>query len=114
MTYKEVASMIESIGVPFAYYQFSRDTAKPCPFICFYYGDSNDMAADNTNYQRIRPLILELYTDEKDFSLEQTVETTLNNYGLVYSRSESVIDSEKMYLVAFTANIVIKEETANV
>lgn len=110
MTYKEVASMVESIGVPFAYYQFSKETAKPCPFICFYFEASDDFAADNTNYQRIRPLTLELYTDEKDFALEETVETTLNDHGLVYAREESFIDSEKMLMVVYTTDIVITEE----
>lgn len=110
MTYREVATMVGSIGVPFAYYQFSKETAKPCPFICFYFEDSNDFAADNTNYQRIRPLTLELYTDEKDFALEETVENTLNAHGLVYARYESYIDSEKMLMVAYTTDIVITEE----
>jgi hypothetical protein len=111
MTYKEVATMIESIGVPYSYYQFSKDTAKPCPFICFYYDSSNDFAADDTNYQRIRRLILELYTDNKDFTLEETVEGVLNSSGLVYSRSETYIDSEQMYMVVFTTEIVITEES---
>lgn len=110
MTYKEVASMINSTGVSNAYYQFSKETAKPCPFICFYYEGSNDLAADDTNYQKIRTLIIELYTDEKDFTLEETVETTLNSYGLVYAKAESYIDSEKMLMVVFTTDIVITEE----
>ena len=110
MTYKEVATMIESIGVPYTYYQFSKDTAEPPPFVCFYYTDSNDFAADDTNYQRIRPLIIELYTDNKDFTLEETVEGILNSSGLVYSRSESYIDTEQMYMVVFTTQIVITEE----
>ena len=37
MTYKEVATMVGSIGVPFAYYQFPEGTAQDCPFICFFY-----------------------------------------------------------------------------
>lgn len=113
MTYKEAASMVESIGVPFAYYQFSKDTAQPCPFICFYYEGSNDFTADNTNYQRIRMLTIELYTDEKDFALEETVETTLNGSGLVYAKQESYIDPEKMYMVVYTTQIVLTEEIEN-
>lgn len=113
MTYKEVASMVESIGVPYAYYQFSKDTARPCPFICFYFDSSNDFLADGTNYQPIRSLTIELYTDAKDFALEQTVEDTLNNHGLVFYRLESYIDSEKMYMVTFTTEIVITKENDN-
>lgn len=109
MTYKEVAAMIESIGLPYAYYQFPEGTAQACPFICFYFGSSEDLAADNTNWQRIRPLFIELYTDNKDFPLEETVESKLNSFGLVYDRDETYIDSERMYMVTFESDVIITE-----
>lgn len=109
MTYKQVAEMVSSIGVPYAYYQFPNNTGIAPPFVCFYFNSSNDFAADNTNYQRIRQLSLELYTDNKDFTLEQTVENILNQNGLVYSREETYLDSEKMYMVTFMTEIIITE-----
>ena len=109
MTYRQVAEMVSSIGVPYAYYQFPNNTGIAPPFVCFYFDSSNDFAADNVNYQRIRPLTLELYTDNKDFTLEQTVENILNQNGLVYSREETYLDSEKMYMVTFMTEIVITE-----
>lgn len=118
MTYKEIYTMLSTIPigedtVPAAYYSFPEGDAPAPPFICFYFEGSNDFAADNTNFQRVRPLTVELYTDNKDFSLEETVETTLNNAGLVYSRSEAYIDSEKLYMVAFYTQIIITEESEN-
>jgi len=110
MTYKEVATMINSIGIPYAYYQFPDGTGQACPFICFFFSDSNDLAADDTNYQKIRTLNIELYTDNKDFALEETVETVLNSNGLVYDRSESYLDSERMFMVVYTTDILITEE----
>ena len=109
MTYRQIAEMVSSIGVPYAYYQFPNNTGIAPPFVCFYFDSSNDFAADNVNYQRIRPLTLELYTDNKDFTLEQTVENILNQNGLVYSREETFLDSEKMYMVTFQTNIIITE-----
>ena len=109
MTYKQVAEMVSSIGVPYAYYQFPNNTGIAPPFVCFYFDSSNDFAADNTNYQRIRPLSIELYTDNKDFTLEQTVENVLNQNGLVYSREETYLDSERMYMVTFMTEIIITE-----
>ena len=109
MTYRQVAEMVSSIGVPFAYYQFPNNSGIAPPFVCFYFDSSNDFAADNTNYQRIRPLSLELYTDNKDFTLEQTVENVLNQNGLVYSREETYLDSERMYMVTFMTEIIITE-----
>lgn len=107
MTYQEIAEMIASINLPYAYDHFTEDTAKAPPFICFYYDGDDDFKADNTNYQKIRPLTIELYTDNKDFDLEALVETTLNGNGLVYSRNETYINTEKMYMVTFNTEVVI-------
>ena len=110
MTYKQGASMISSTGLPYAYYQFPEGTAQACPFICFYFTRSNDLAADDTNYQKIRQLAVELYTDSKDFSTEETVENVLNSNGLFYTREETYIDTERMYMVTYLTEIVITEE----
>lgn len=110
MTYKEVATMVKNMGFPCAYYQFPEGTEQACPFICFYFTRSNDLAADNTNYQLIRQLAVELYTDNKDFEKEKTVEDALNANGLVYEREESYIDTERLYMVTFTTEVVITDE----
>lgn len=110
MTYQEIAAMIAGIGLPYAYDHFDKDNAAPTPFICFFFGGSNDLAADNTNYQKIRPLTVELYTGNKDFLLEQTVEAALNSAGLVFSRYETYIDSERMYEVSYETQVIITEE----
>lgn len=107
MTYQEIAEMIASVGVPYAYDHFTEDTAKPPPFICFYYDGDDDFKADNTNFQKIRPLTIELYTDNKDFALEAVIEATLNGNGLVYSRMESYISTEKMYMVTYQTEVII-------
>ena len=110
MTYQEINTLIESIGVPSAYYQFTADTAVPPPFICFYFDNDPDLHADNVNYQKIAHLIIELYTDEKDFDLESTVESALNTAGISYGRNETHIDSEKLYLVTYSTNLIITQE----
>ena len=113
MTYKEIATMIGAMKLPFAYDHFPDKEAPAPPFIFFYFSGSSDLSADNTNYQRIRPLVLELYSDNKDFDLEEAVETALNAAGLVYSRVETYIDTERLYMVTFTSDIIITEELNN-
>lgn len=109
MTYIQVNNLITDIGIPYAYYQFPEGTEQACPFICFFFSGSNDLLADDTNYQKIRELIVELYTDNKDFAMEQTVESALNAAGLVYSRDETYLDSEHMNMVTYTTEIIITE-----
>lgn len=107
MTYQDVAQLVASIGVPYAYYQFTEDTAKPPPFVCFYFPGDSDVKADDRNYATIRPLTIELYTDNKDFALEATVESVLTAHGLPFSRDEAFISSEKLYLVTYQTEVVI-------
>ena len=110
MTYKQIDDILDSIGIPYAYNQFDNDSPQELPFICFLYDDSNDLAADNVNYSKIRQLSIELYTENKDFTLESTVEDTLSENGFVYSRSETYLESERMFMVVYETEIVITEE----
>lgn len=110
MTYKEVNTVISSIGIDYAYDHFMDDTGHELPFICFMYGNSSDLEADNINYQKIRALDIELYTENKDFELEETVESVLNANGFVYTREETFIESERMYEVIYHTSVAISEE----
>lgn len=112
MTFKEVNTMIAGMQIPYAYYQFG-DTGQEPPFICFFYANDNDMKADDSNYQKIEHLIIELYTNNKDFQLEATVETALKNAGLVWSRNEEWIESERMLEVVYEMDVIITEEVSN-
>lgn len=113
MTYLEFATMLQGIEVsegetiPVAYFQFEKDTAKPPPFICYYYAGSDDVMADNVNYQRIRPVIVELYTDNKDFTLEKKVEDTFIANKIPFVKAEAYISGEKMYQITYNMEVVI-------
>lgn len=110
MSYSQVYDMIQTAHIPAAYYQFTKQTAVEPPFICFYFESDDDMIADNTNYQKIGNLVIELYTAAKDRIAEFTVEQMLKYNDLVYTRSEEAIDSEQLYMVVFRTSIVIAEE----
>jgi hypothetical protein len=107
MTYKQIASMVSSIRLPYAYYQFPEGTAQAPPFVVFFYADTDDVFADDTNYQRIATLNIELYTSEKDFATESTVEQILKNNNLTYYKEENYIDSEQMWQIAYEMEVII-------
>ena len=107
MTHTEIATMVASIGLPYAYYQFPEGTGQTPPFVVFFYSQTDDVYADDSNYQRIEQLNIELYTREKDFEKEATVEGILQNSGLSYYKEENYIDSEKMYQIAYEMEVII-------
>lgn len=107
MTYQEVKAMVQSIGIPYAYYQFTNATATPPPFVCWYFDGSNDEPADNTNWAKIRTLYIEIYTDAKDFALEKTVEDILAEHELFYEKSETYLGDERMMMETYQTQVVI-------
>lgn len=111
MTRKEVAQMVDSIGLPYAYYQFDEDTAQAPPFVVFFFSTSNDLYADQTNYQRIDSLSIEFYSSEVDFDTEEAIETILNDAGLTFYKEQSFIESERIWQTAYDMEIVLTPET---
>ena len=107
MTNKEVAEMVAEIGLPYAYYEFPDDTEQAPPFVCFFYPDDDDFTADNENYVNIRRLVVELYSDEKRFDLEDTVKSVLKSHDLTFARSETYIPTERMWQVTFETEVII-------
>lgn len=107
MTTSEIASMIGTLDVPYAYYQFPEGTAQPCPFICFYLPGSDDFIADDRNYAGISRLVIELYTDEKDFTLEGEVESMLRTNNIVYIKTETYIDTERMWMIVYESEVIL-------
>ena len=107
MTYAEISQMISAVGIPYAYHHFEEGSGQQPPFITFYYQGDNDLVADNINYAAIRPLTIELYTDNKDFALEAAVESVLTANDLAFSKTETFIDSEQMYMVTYYTEVII-------
>lgn len=109
MTYQNIATMLNSVGIPTAYHHFDEGSGQEPPFICFFYESSADMYADDSNYQKIENLVVELYTDNKDFALEQRLESVLRAAGLTWSRDETYISTERMYEVVYNTVVIITE-----
>ena len=103
--------MIAGVGIPYAYYQFKKkDAPGGPPFILFLYPERADFLADDTNYRQITTLRVELYTDEPDFALEDSVETALAGAGLVFTKDgPDYIQSERMYMTTYETSVVLTE-----
>lgn len=104
-------TLVESTGLNTAYYEFPSGTEQAPPFLCWFFPESNDVLADDTNYTKVERCVWELYTDYKDFDLEATVEAVLSGADIVYARDEAYIDSERMHQTNYTFEVVIGGNT---
>ena len=53
-------------------------------------------------YHRVSEVRLELYTDYKDLDSEEKVEAALDAVGIFYNKTETWLDSEKLYEVLYS------------
>lgn len=108
MTYLEVLTMLESTGLPVAYYAWREGSVPALPFLVYYYPSTDNFSADNRVHQVIQRLNVELYTENKDFQTEALVESALNQFGMFWDKSETYLDSEQMYLILYEMEVIIK------
>ena len=93
MTHEDVMQMLAETEIPFAYDHFAEGESPDPPFICFLFPGSENFAADDVVYMEFSNLSIELYTDEKDPELEDSVEAVLNAHELFWNKSEVWIES---------------------
>ena len=100
--------MLQEMQIPFAYHHFAEGEAVNPPFICYLLPGSNNFSADGKVYFKINEVRIELYTDLKDLAVEQQVEDVLDEHEFFYNKSETWIESERLYEVLYTFEMEVK------
>ena len=105
-------SIMEAIGIPFAYDHFAEGESPAPPFICFLCPGSDNFAADGRVYFKVDTVHIELYTDEKNPETENLVEAVLDQHGIFYDKTEVWIESERLYevLYSFEMEVITHEQ----
>lgn len=98
---EELLKIIKEMDIPFAYDHFAEGESPEPPFICCLIPGANNFAADGVAYYKINEVRLEVYTDQKDLTVEENVECVLDAHSVFYGKSETWIDSEKLYEVLY-------------
>ena len=97
----DLIALLKKLQLPFAYDHFAEGEAPSPPFLCYLLSNNNNFAADGRVYHKFNRVHLELYTDLKDLSLETKLETAFDRNDIFYNKSETWIDSEKLYEVLY-------------
>lgn len=100
MTQDKIRQMLEELEIPFRYHHFSQKEMEdiPLPIAVWIIPGTENFHADGQTYQRIRKLEIELYTDDKDWELEEKLENILTKHGIAWEQTASEwLQSEKMW-----------------
>lgn len=109
----EIVKMLQETGMPFAYDHFAEGENPKPPYICYLLPTTNNFSADGKVYQPIEQVHIEMYTDRKDPLSEKKITAVLDKHGIFYNQTETWIESEKLYEVMFTFEVLLREDTGN-
>lgn len=107
-----IVEILKETGISFAYDHFAEGESPEPPFICYLLPGSDHFAADGKVYYKINEVRIELYTDTKDLAVKQKLEAVLDKHGIFYAKSETWIDSEKLYEVLYQFECSMEEPSA--
>ena len=105
MSYEEIAEMMQEIGLSFVYHHFAEGESPNPSFVLFLSPKENTFGADNLMYISFKTLHIELYTDTKSPETEERVEEILYQHNIYYTKSETWIESEKLYEVLYELEV---------
>ncbi len=106
MTYDEIMGMLAEAPLPVAYDHFAEGESPDPPFLVFLFPSSDNFSADGTVYQKIDELHIELYTDRKQPDVESALEAVLDRHGVFYNKSEVWIETERLYEVLYSTEVL--------
>lgn len=103
----KLLELLKATGLPFAYDHFAEGESPEPPFICYLLPGSDNFGADGKVYYKISNVNIELYTDEKNPSVEQKLEDAMDAASIFYNKTEVWISSEKLYEVLYSFEMEI-------
>lgn len=101
-------NILKSTGLPVVYHHFEASENNPPPkppYIVYLFAYSDNFAADNCVYSKANNYQVELYTIKKEPATEKLVEDAMDGAEIFWDKSETYIESEKLYQVLYEIQI---------
>lgn len=96
-------NLLKSTGMPVAYHHYV--SPPKLPYLVYLFAYSSNFGADNKVYLEQNNYQVELYTKTKDPGREKLLEDLFDNNEIYWEKSETYIESEKMYQVIYEIKI---------
>ncbi|MBR6113933.1 MAG: hypothetical protein IKQ10_02010 [Oscillospiraceae bacterium] len=101
-----IAAALSGLGVPYAYRKFKgRDVQAP-PYITYYIEREQFYGPDSGCRLKKSSVVIELYTDHKDFALEGQLEAILAPDD--FEKSEDFDETDELYRITFVTELTLK------
>ena len=103
MTFAELVAILEPTGFPWTYHHW--DTPPPPPYGVYLSVRDNPFFADNRTYTFSAGIRLEVYSLERETSLDDKVRAALDAAEIPYDTDYTFLESEGLYESIFEIEV---------
>ena len=101
MKLQELYTQLKTLQIPVQYYMFQEGQAPTLPYIIYFNPSEQHAYADNLTFYVSKDVIVEVYSEFKDLSLESKLKELFDKNKLIYTFQETYLKEERMYMVAY-------------
>lgn len=101
MTLQKLYTQLKTLQLPVQYYMFQEGQAPDLPYIIYYNPSEQHANADNLTFHVSKDVIVEVYSEFKNLSLESKLKELFDKNKLTYTFQETYLKEERMYMVAY-------------
>ena len=105
MTLQELYKQLKHLQLPVQYYMFQEGQAPDLPYIIYYNPSEQHLNADNFTLFVTKDVIIEVYSEFKDLSLEDKLKELFDKNKLTYTFQETYLKDERMYMLAYQISL---------
>lgn len=102
----ELSNLLETLGYPVANGEFLEEQS--FPYIIYNEVDVSTFSADNEPLLELLDVDIELYSDIRNYPVEDQLKKLLKDNKLNYTRFSTYIESEEMWQVVFSVRLLPK------
>ncbi|MEK4494495.1 hypothetical protein [Ureibacillus sp. FSL W8-0352] len=95
ITLNQLAQLLDTLPYPVSYSDFNKKVNPP--FIAYKETGTNNFAADNRVWKKVRSVEVQLYTDKKDLKIEKQIEDLFYNHSIYYDADDFFIEKENLH-----------------
>ena len=104
-TLNELKEALEKTGLPVAYHHYEDEHGYP--YIVYEVTGQTNFFADGICYTQVADIQVDLYTATKDIATQKKLANILEENGIPWTSSETLVQNEDCYAVSYYFDIVL-------
>lgn len=107
MTREQIVEFLTELGIEYRYHHFTQKELQTIelPVIVWDINEKNNFFADGIVYHKTKVLNIKVYTQDRDWDLEEKIETMLTERGITWNYASDWLQKEEIWETVYEMEV---------